>query len=185
MLDHLHRGDEVELAVQMLDRDAAIIDREPGPRGVRFGRLDQFGRGVDRGHRGAQSRERLRQQPRAAPDVERSLSFERPQRAFVECPMLVDLVAKVAQPHRVEPVKHCRCALWVPPVAGQGPEVGGFAVDYRACSHVHCSVRAEPVEALSLYRSMKKGSPSTGSGRTGEALRSAAFVPRGSAWHAS
>ena len=74
MLDHLHRGDEVELALDRLHPDRAIVDRQPLPRRMSLRDLDQFRRGIDRGDLRAQPRQRLGQQPGAAADVERGLA---------------------------------------------------------------------------------------------------------------
>ena len=46
--------------------------------------------------------------------------------------MLVDLVADVGEPHRVQFVEHGRRAVGIPPVAGEAAEVRGF-VGQDAC----------------------------------------------------
>ena len=83
MLDHLHRGDEIILALDRLDPNRAIVDLEPACRSMRPRRLDQLGRGIDPGHFGAHPRHRLAQQPRPAADVERTLPAKWPHHALV------------------------------------------------------------------------------------------------------
>ena len=120
MLDHLHRGDEVELAVELLTVAGAIIDRQPLRRGMVACDRDQLGRGVDPGDLRAQPRQRLGEQPRAAADIERGLSFQRacgcirrPANAGRSC-------RGHSEPHRVQFVQHRRGAVRVPPVAAPG-----------------------------------------------------------------
>ena len=48
MLDHFHRGDEVELPLGLLDRGDAIIDLEPHGGRMIAGDGDHLRRGVDR-----------------------------------------------------------------------------------------------------------------------------------------
>ena len=82
------------------DRADAIVDLEPlGDRMLARDR-DHFGRRVDARNLRAQPRQRLRQQPRAATDVERGLALERPPAALVDLPMLVDPVADIFEAHR-------------------------------------------------------------------------------------
>ena len=89
---------------------------------------DHFRRSVDAGDLGAEPGQRLGEQPGAAADIERRLAVERRPAAFVALPMLVDLVAKIFEPHRIEPVQHRRRAVRVPPVAGQRAELLDFSV---------------------------------------------------------
>ena len=62
MLDHFHRGDEVELALRALDRGNAVVDLEPHAYRMLPGDGNHLGRGVDPGDLRAQSRQRLGQQ---------------------------------------------------------------------------------------------------------------------------
>ena len=117
MLDDFHAGDEVELSLQPLDirrRD----NRSSGPAASAWSRAAaiSFARHPTRYLR-AEPRQRLRQQPRPAADVERRPSRQRRPRAFVALPMLVDLVADIFQPHRVQLVQHRFGPVRVPPVA--------------------------------------------------------------------
>ena len=96
---------------------------------------DQLGRGIDPGDRGAQAGERLGQQARAAADVERGLALQRRAAALVALPMLVDHVAQIFEPHRVELVQHRLGAIRVPPVARLARELRDFAGDDACFAH--------------------------------------------------
>ena len=160
MLDHLERGDQIVAAVQAVGAAHPIVDVEPLPLGVDSRGGDILRRGVDPGHRRAQPRERLGEQPGAAADIGGFLARERVPVALVGAPMMVDLVAYVAQPHRVEPVQHRRRALGVPPVGGQLAEMRRLArVDSArragvrfACLHHGLSLSGPRLEIHALSR---------------------------------
>ena len=76
--------------VQRLHAADAIVDLQPLPERMRARRGDILRRRVDPGHRRAQPRQRLGEQPGPAADVGRPLAGERRQAALVQPPMLVD-----------------------------------------------------------------------------------------------
>jgi hypothetical protein len=67
---------------------------------------DQLAGGVDPCDTRAQPRQRLGEQPGAAADIERSFPFQRPAAALVDLPMLIDPVADLFEPHRIQLVEH-------------------------------------------------------------------------------
>ena len=71
----------------------------------------------------------------AAANVERALSLERLQRAFIELPLPVELVANILETHRVELVQHCRGAIRVPPVTSELTESAGLLFNDRRGNH--------------------------------------------------
>ena len=108
MLDHFERGDEIEPALQRLDPADPIVDLQPLAERMLARRGDILGRRIDPGHPRSKPGQRLGEQAGAAADVRRPPPFERPQGAFVQPPMLINPVANVGEPHRVELVKHRR-----------------------------------------------------------------------------
>jgi hypothetical protein len=129
MLDHLHRGDQVEPAVERLDVAGAIIDVEAG-----YGRMlardrDDFGGRIDRRHCRTQPRQRFGEQSGAASDVERGFAVERSPAALVGLPVLVNLIADIFQADRIELVQHRRPAVRIPPVGGKPAEALGLLPD--------------------------------------------------------
>jgi hypothetical protein len=72
------------------------------------------------------------QQTRTATDVQRGLAIQRAEALLVNLPMLVDFVADIGEPHRVQLVQHGGGAIRVPPVARECPEVRSF-VRQDAC----------------------------------------------------
>ncbi len=138
MLDHFHRHDQIEpFAAQILDAAGAIIDRQPLPLGMKAGGRDILGRGVQAGHLRTQTRQRLRQQARAAADIECLLARQRPPFARIEAPDRVDLCSQIAQTRRIQPVQHRRRAPGIPPVGGELAEKGGFGGVDRGAGDGH------------------------------------------------
>src|SRR4029079_12890837 len=129
MLDHLHAGDEIELALQLGEVTGPIIDGKAARGRVVPGNRDQLRRGVEAGYGGAQPRERLGEKSGAATDVQRGLSFERRPPALVKLPVLVNLVADVLEADRVQLVQHGLGAVRVPPVGRLGGELLHFIGD--------------------------------------------------------
>ena len=72
VLDHFHRQHDIEAFahVHLLDRGAAVVDRQMALLGVQPRRGDIAGGGIDPDHLRAQPGERLAQQPGAAADIE-------------------------------------------------------------------------------------------------------------------
>ena len=85
------RGDEIELSLELVHVADAIVDLETLPPRVIARNRDHFGRSVDAGDFGAETRQRLGQQACPAADVERRLALQRRAAALVALPMLVDL----------------------------------------------------------------------------------------------
>ncbi len=106
MLDHLHTGEEIELSVELLHVPDAVVDLETLPPRVIARDPDHFRSSVEAGHFGAETGERLSQQPCAAAHIESRLPLQRPAAALVTLPMLVDHVADIFEPHGVEFVQH-------------------------------------------------------------------------------
>src|SRR3546814_17584342 len=80
MLDHLHRGDQIEpwaFITQGPDLARAIVDLQTHFGGVAPGDCDVLRRGVDRRHLRAKPGDRLRQTASAAPDVPRRPARQR------------------------------------------------------------------------------------------------------------
>ena len=140
--------DQVERALEVLDRRHSIVDVEPLPRRMLAGGLNKLGCGIDRRDLGAQSRQRLGQQPCPASDIQRSLSSERTAAVLVERPMLVDPVTDIAQPHRIELMQHRRRALRVPPVTGELPELLNLFLNDACFRHI-ASVDAPTRDCIS------------------------------------
>ena len=135
MLDHLQASDQIEaLAGYRLNPARAIVDREATGSGVVARHRNVFGRGIDRGDGGAETLQRLRQQPGAATNIERGLAGERGEALGIKIEMPVGLFANVAQAHRIEAVKHRRRAARIPPILRHGAEMRRLACDNAGVS---------------------------------------------------
>ena len=134
-----------KLARPALDPHRAIVDRQPLPRSAWPRAAAIFSGAASIAVTvGAQPRQRLGQQSRAAADVERALARQRPPAVLV-LPMRVDPLAQIAEPHRVQLVEHRRGALRVPPFGRQSAEMRGFGADRSSSgepSHVLASSHA-------------------------------------------
>src|SRR6185312_2290202 len=117
MLNHLHAGYEVELALELVDLAGAIVDIDCTCPGMFPSDRDQLGGSVDAGDLRSQSRQRLGEKARSTADIQCRLSLERRACALVALPMLVDLVADVSEANRVELVQHRLGTVRVPPAA--------------------------------------------------------------------
>ena len=122
MLDHFHAGDEVELPFELLHVANTIVDCEPQRARMPAGNVNHLGRCVDARHLGAHPSERLGQKPGSAADIDRRLPLERGTAALVALPVLVDLVADIFQPDRVQFVEHRGSAIRVPPFISEPAE---------------------------------------------------------------
>src|SRR4029453_16155576 len=111
------------LAVGLFYRGRTIGDLQVHRRRVPASDLDQLGRRVDCSDFGPQPREWFGEKARTAADVERTPPLQRRSAVLVERPMLVDHVADIFEPYRIQLVKHRLGPVWVPPVAGMGGEL--------------------------------------------------------------
>ena len=134
-----------------------ISDRQARLHGMGARGGDILGRGVDAGDRRAEPGERFAQQARAAADVERGLAGEGGEAARIASPMRVDLLADIAEPRRIELVKHRRGAVRVPPVGGERAEMRGFGgVDGGGADRHAVSFRRKPRRCEGLWPSFPR-----------------------------
>src|SRR3546814_8016454 len=97
---------------------------------------DDLRRRVDGGDFRAQPGQRLGEQSCSRAHIQRSPARKGLAVMFVELPVMVDLVAYIAEAHRVHLVEQRRRASRVPPFGRHLPEMGRFlGVDGRSEEH--------------------------------------------------
>src|SRR5262249_8142836 len=83
---------------------------------------------------GAKARQRLRQEPAAAADVEDAQPGKTIEPGRIAAESFAGAVADEAQPQRVDPVQHAHLAAWVPELGGQRGELRDLRrIDAGAC----------------------------------------------------
>ena len=120
MFNHFHRQHNVERLARgrkALGCHRAIVDRQARLLRMALRDGDIARRRVNAGDCGAEPRQRLRQNAAAAADVENAQAIEGPcrvKRGRLE--MCGDLLAQIAEPHRVDLVQRLHRAFEIPPL---------------------------------------------------------------------
>ena len=128
MLDHLHGGDQVESAFDILDRSHPIVDLQPLPRRMVARGRNQLLRRIDRGDFRAQPGQRLREQARRR-NRRRARSSPRADGGCARRATNAGRSSRGCRPSRTG-LSLCSIAeapSRVPPVAGELPELLDFS----------------------------------------------------------